>query len=40
MLTNSRAVVVVAVRRVTETNKGRRTPGIDGFRAELLALTV
>ena len=33
MLTNSRAVVVVAVRRVTETNKGRRTPGIDGFRA-------
>ena len=33
MLTNSKAVIVLAVRRVTETNKGRKTPGIDGFRA-------
>ena len=33
MLTNSRAVLLLAVRRVTETNKGRKTPGIDGFRA-------
>ncbi len=33
MLTNSRAVLLLAIRRVTETNKGRRTPGIDGFRA-------
>ena len=33
LLTNSRAVAILAVRRVTETNKGRKTPGIDGFRA-------
>lgn len=32
MLTNSKAVLLLAVRRVTETNKGRRTAGIDGFR--------
>ena len=33
MLTHSRAVLLLAVRRVTQTNKGRKTAGIDGFRA-------
>ena len=32
-LTKSKAVLVLAVRRVTQTNKGRKTAGIDGFRA-------
>lgn len=30
MLTNSKSVVLLAVRRVTQINKGKRTPGIDG----------
>ena len=30
MLMRSRAVVMLAVRRVTQVNKGKRTPGIDG----------
>ena len=34
MLTNSRAVLLLAVRRVTEINKGRNTPGPDGFLAK------
>ena len=33
MLTHSKAVLLLAVRRVTQTNKGRKTAGIDGFRA-------
>lgn len=33
MLTNSRAVILLAVRKVTDINKGRRTAGIDGLRA-------
>ena len=35
MLSCSKAVLLLAIKRVTEVNKGRRTPGIDGF----LALT-
>ena len=34
LLTNSRAVLLLAVRRVTEINKGRNTPGPDGFTAK------
>ena len=33
MLAHSKAVLLLAVRRVTQTNKGRKTAGIDGFRA-------
>jgi RNA-directed DNA polymerase len=33
ILINSKAALVLAIRRVTQINKGRRTPGIDGFRA-------
>ena len=33
MLAYSKAVLLLAVRRVTQTNKGRKTAGIDGFRA-------
>ena len=33
MLIHSKATILVAIRRVTQFNKGRRTPGIDGFRA-------
>ena len=32
-LTRSKAVILLAVRRVTKINKGRKTAGIDGFRA-------
>ena len=35
LLSYSKAVLLLAIKRVTEVNKGRRTPGIDGF----LALT-
>ena len=34
MLTQSKAVLLLAVRRVTEINKGRNTPGPDGFLAK------
>ena len=30
-LTRSKAVILLAVRRVTKINKGRKTAGIDGF---------
>jgi len=33
MLINSKAVLLLAIRRVTQMNKGKRTSGIDGFRA-------
>jgi RNA-directed DNA polymerase len=33
MLMNSKAALLLAIRRVTQTNAGKRTPGIDGFRA-------
>ena len=33
MLVNSNAALLVAIERVTKTNKGKHTPGIDGFRA-------
>ena len=33
MLINSNAILILAIKRVTQTNKGKRTPGIDGFRA-------
>ena len=33
MLIHSKATILIAIRRVTQLNKGRRTPGIDGFRA-------
>ena len=33
MLSNSKAVLLLAIRKVTETNKGRKTAGIDGYRA-------
>ena len=32
-LTSSKAALLLAIKRVTQTNKGKRTPGIDGFRA-------
>jgi len=32
ILANSKAVLLLAIRRVTQINKGKRTPGIDGFR--------
>ena len=31
MLIRSPALLKIAIRRVTQTNKGKRTPGIDGF---------
>lgn len=31
MLTRSSAIIKLAILRVTQTNKGRRTPGVDGF---------
>ena len=31
-LTKSKAVILLAIRRVTKINKGRKTAGIDGFR--------
>ena len=33
MLIYSKAALLLAIKRVTQTNKGKRTPGIDGFRA-------
>jgi RNA-directed DNA polymerase len=33
LLVKSNAVLLLAIRRVTQLNKGRRTPSIDGFRA-------
>jgi RNA-directed DNA polymerase len=33
LLVKSDAVLLLAIRKVTQLNKGRRTPGIDGFRA-------
>ena len=33
LLLQSKAVLLLAIKRVTQTNKGRNTPGIDGFRA-------
>lgn len=33
MFVYSDAVLLSAIRKVTQTNKGKRTPGIDGFRA-------
>ncbi|GAA5818217.1 MAG: group II intron reverse transcriptase/maturase [Methanobrevibacter sp. CfCl-M3] len=33
ILTNSNGVLLLAIKRVTQINKGRKTPGIDGFRA-------
>jgi len=33
ILIHSKAVLLLAIRRVTQINKGKRTPGIDGFRA-------
>ena len=32
ILISSKAVLLLAIRRVTQINKGKRTPGIDGFR--------
>ena len=34
MLTNSKSVLLLAVCRVTEINKGRNTPCSDGFLAK------
>ena len=34
LLAKSKAVLLLAVRRVTEINKGRNTPGPDGFIAK------
>ena len=33
MLIRSKAALLLAIKRVTQINKGKRTPGIDGFRA-------
>lgn len=33
MLVRSPAALKVAIRRVTQVNKGKKTPGLDGFRA-------
>jgi len=33
MLVNSKAALLLAIRRVTQINKGKRTSGIDGYRA-------
>jgi RNA-directed DNA polymerase len=33
MLANSNAALLLAIRRVTQNNKGKRTPGIDGYTA-------
>ena len=32
ILINSKAVLLLAIRKVTQINKGKKTPGIDGFR--------
>jgi len=33
MLLHSDATLLLAIKKVTQTNKGKRTPGVDGFRA-------
>jgi RNA-directed DNA polymerase len=33
MLVNSKAALCLAIRKITQKNKGKRTSGIDGFRA-------
>ena len=33
ILINSEAVLLLAIKKVTQVNKGKRTPGIDGYRA-------
>ena len=33
MLVHSPAILKVAIKRVTQINKGKKTPGLDGFRA-------
>ena len=33
LLLQSKAVLLLAIKRVTQTNKGKNTPEIDGFRA-------
>ena len=33
LLLQSKAILLLAIKRVTQTNKGKNTPGIDGFRA-------
>ena len=33
LLINSDAILLTAIRKVTQINKGKRTPGIDGYRA-------
>ena len=33
MCLNSKAVLLIAIRKVTQFNDGRNTPGIDGFKA-------
>ena len=33
MLVYSDSALLMAIKKVTQTNKGKRTPGIDGFRA-------
>ena len=33
ILTNNKAALLLAICRVTQINKGKRTPGIDGFRS-------
>ena len=33
LLINSDAILLMAIRKVTQINKGKRTPGIDGYRA-------
>ena len=32
MLMNSKAILLLAIKKVTQVNKGKRTPGIDDFR--------
>jgi len=32
MLLHSNAALLLAIKKVTQTNKGKQTPGIDGFR--------
>ena len=32
MLVRSSSALLIAIKRVTQTNKGKRTPGLDGFR--------
>ena len=33
MCLNSKVVLLIAIRKVTQFNNGRNTPGIDGFKA-------